>query len=109
MVQDVAGDDPYLFAAAVKLEKWRKAMDVETNSIEKNQTWELMSVPTGAKIIGVKLVFKTKLNEHGKVEKYKTHLVAKRYSQQQGVNFTEVFALVARMDTVRIIIALAAC
>lgn len=109
MVQDVAVHDPCSFEEAVKHEKWRKAMDAEINSIEKNQTWELVNVPTGAKIIGVKWIFKTKLNEHGEVEKYKARLVAKGYCQQEGIDFTEVFAPVARMDTVRIIVALAAC
>ena len=43
-VQDVVGDDPTQFEEAVKHEKWRKAMDSEINSIEKNQTWELMDL-----------------------------------------------------------------
>jgi hypothetical protein len=109
MVQDDIGDDPILFEEAVKHEKWRKAMDSEIKSIEKNQTWELLDLPTGAKIIGVKWIFKTKLNEKGEVDKYKARLVAKGYSQQHGIDFTEVFAPVARMDTVRMIVALAAC
>lgn len=96
MVKDVAGDYPYFFEEAVKHEKWKKAMDAEINSIEKIQTWELVDVPSGAKIIGVKWISKAKLNEHGEVEKYKykARLVAKGYSQQQGINYTEVFAQV---------------
>ncbi|RDX74343.1 hypothetical protein CR513_45924, partial [Mucuna pruriens] len=109
MVQDVTGDDPILFEEVVKHEKWRKAMDNEINSIEKNQTWELMDLPTGAKTTGVKWIYKTKLNELGEVDKYKARLVAKGYSQQHGIDFSEVFAHVARMDTVRLIVALAAC
>lgn len=109
MVQDDIGDDPIMFEEAVKHDKWRKAMDCEIKSIEKNQTWELSDLPTGAKTIGVKWIFKTKLNEKGEVNKYKARLVAKGYSQQHGIDFTEVFAPVARMDTVRMIVALAAC
>jgi hypothetical protein len=56
----------------------------------------------------VKWVYKTKYNEHGKIDKYKARLVAKGYSQKFGVDYTEVFALVARMYTVKMIIALAA-
>ncbi|KAL6321847.1 hypothetical protein AAG906_035546 [Vitis piasezkii] len=66
------------------------------------------AVMTGAKTIGVKWIYKTKLNELGEVNKYKARLVAKGYSQQQGVDFTEIYAPVARMDTVRMIVALAA-
>ncbi|RDX88105.1 hypothetical protein CR513_30341, partial [Mucuna pruriens] len=80
MVQDVIGDDPILFEEVVKHEKWRKTMDSEINSIEKNQTWELMDLLTGAKKIGVKWMYKKKLNELGEVDKYKARLVAKGYS-----------------------------
>jgi hypothetical protein len=83
-------------------------MDSEINAIEKNNTWTLNELPEGAKKIGVKWVYKTKYNEHGDVDKYKARLVAKGYSQQHGIDYTEVFAPVARMDTVRMIIALAA-
>ena len=84
-------------------------MDLEINSIEKNGTWELTTLPYGAKRIGVKWVFKTKLNENGKVDKFKARLVAKGFSQKFGIDYTEVFAPVARWDTIRMILALAAC
>ena len=73
--------DPTTFESAVKEEKWQKAMDDEINSIEKNDTWELCDLPKGHKTIGVKWVFKTKLNKYGGVDKYKTRLVAKGYKQ----------------------------
>jgi hypothetical protein len=56
----------------------------------------------------VKWIYKTKLNEHGEVDKYKARLVAKGYTQQHGVDYTEVFAPVVRMDTIRLVLALAA-
>jgi hypothetical protein len=56
----------------------------------------------------VKWIYKTKLNESGKVDKLKARLVAKGYDQQHGVDYTEVFAHVVRIDTIRMIIALAA-
>ncbi|RDX92337.1 hypothetical protein CR513_25549, partial [Mucuna pruriens] len=68
-----------------------------------------MDLPIGTKTIGVKWIYKTKLNELGEVDKYKARLVAKGYSQQHEIDFSEVFAPVARMDTVRLIMALAAC
>lgn len=61
-----------------------------------------------AKIIGVKWVYKTKLNQHGEVEKHKARLVAKEYAQEQGIDYDEVYALVAQMDYVRMILALTA-
>lgn len=100
--------DPTTFEDAVKSEKWRQAMDQEIQAIEKNNTWELMKLPPGGKTIGVKWVFKTKLNEKGEVDKYKARLVAKGYCQQYGIDYAEVFAPVARLDTIRIVISLAA-
>lgn len=101
-------DDPFLFEEAVKSKKWREAMTTEIEAIEKNKTWELVDLPKGAKPIGVKWVFKTKLNENGDVEKHKARLVAKGYAQRYGVDYTEVFAPVARLDTIRVILAVAA-
>lgn len=100
--------DPTSFGEAAKLQRWREAMNAEIQSIEKNQTWSLTTLPTGAKAIGVKWIYKTKLNELGDVDKFKARLVVKGYAQEYGVDYTEVFAPVARMDTVRMIIALAA-
>jgi len=68
----------------------------------------LIDLPVGAKKIGVKWVYKAKLNEHGESDKYKARLVAKGYVQQHGIDYTEVFAPVARLDTVRLIVAFAA-
>jgi len=104
----VTSGDPVSYEEAVKSYKWREAMDAEMESIQKNETWSLTELPAGTKKIGVKWIYKTKLNESGKVDKLKARLVAKGYAQQHDVDYTEVFAPVARMDTVRMIIALAA-
>ena len=58
--------------------------------------------------MGVKWVYKTKLNENGEVDKYKARLVVKGYAQEYGVDYTEVFAPVAGMETVRLVVAFAA-
>lgn len=104
----VNSDDPTQFYDAVKEEKWKEAMKQEILCIEKNHTWELVRLPSEAKKIGVKWVYKTKLNEEGNVAKYKARLVAKGYSQTPGVDYTEVFAPVARWDTIRSLLAVAA-
>ncbi|KAK2407959.1 putative mitochondrial protein [Trifolium repens] len=103
-----AGSDPILFTEAVKEEKWKKAMDAEIEAIEKNKTWELTDLPKGQKTIGVKWVYKTKLNEKGEIDKYKARLVVKGYKQEHGVDYEEVFAPVARQDTIRLVVSLAA-
>jgi hypothetical protein len=62
----------------MKSTNWRLAMDSEIESIKKNKTWTLIELPAEAKRIGVKWVYKTKYTEHGKIDKYKARLMAKR-------------------------------
>lgn len=83
-------------------------MDAEIEEINRNDTWEMTELPENGKIIEVKWVYKTKFNENGEIDKHKARLVVKGYSHQQGVDYTEVFAHVARMETIRFVVALAA-
>ncbi|RDY07028.1 hypothetical protein CR513_08904, partial [Mucuna pruriens] len=101
-------NDPSSFEEAIKSKKWRDAMMKEMESIEKNNIWELTDLSRGVKPIGVKWIFKTKFKENGEIDKFKARLVAKGYAQQYGVDYAEVFAPVARLDTIRIILTIAA-
>ncbi|GLT90367.1 hypothetical protein SLE2022_083040 [Rubroshorea leprosula] len=65
-------------------------MDEEIKAIQKNGTWELVTLPEGQKAIGVKWVYKVKKNAQGKVEKYKARLVAKGYIQEYGIDYDEI-------------------
>ena len=80
-------------------------MKEELHMIEKNNTWELVERPSNKKVIGVKWVYRTKLNPNGSVNKHKAKLVVKGYSQQYGVDFSETFAPIARPATIRLLIA----
>jgi hypothetical protein len=100
--------DSVTFEEAVRSSKWREAMKMEIKAIKENETLELATLPEGAKRIGVKWIFKTKLNEKGEVDKFKARLVAKGYSQEHGIDYDEVFAPVVRWDTIIVILALAA-
>jgi hypothetical protein len=100
--------EPANYSEAACHEEWKKAMDKEIESIEQNKTWELGKLPAGKKPIGLKWVFKLKRNSEGQVVKHKARLVAKGYVQKFGIDFEEVFAPVARLDTVRVLLAYAA-
>ncbi|XP_076907191.1 putative mitochondrial protein AtMg00820 [Bidens hawaiensis] len=108
MMMFSAIEDPMNYEEASKEEKWVKAMKVEIEAIEKTNTWELVSIRPDVKPIGVKWVFKTKLNEKGEVQKYKARLVVKGYAQKDGVDYGEVFAPVSGWDTIRMFLAVAA-
>ncbi|CAI7790775.1 unnamed protein product, partial [Closterium sp. NIES-53] len=73
-------------------EEWKKAMESELKSIEENGTWELMELPEGRKAITSKWLFKIKSNADGKIERYKSRLVAKGYQQKDKVDYKELFA-----------------
>ncbi|CAL2254019.1 unnamed protein product [Prunus armeniaca] len=100
--------EPKNFAEASKDKAWQKAMEIEMEMIEKNETWELVDRPSDKPVIGVKWVYKTKLNLDGSIQKHKARLVVKGYAQKPGIDFNETFAPVARLDTIRTHIALAA-
>jgi hypothetical protein len=59
----------------------------------KNETWGLFKLPSGRNLVGSKWVFKKNMNDAGQVENFKARLVAKDYSQVEGVNFSEIFPL----------------
>jgi hypothetical protein len=79
----ITDDDPRTVKEAVDSEDenlWKRAMEEEMTSLDKNEAWDLVEFPTRRNPIGNKWVFKKKLNAEGKVEKYKARLVAKGYS-----------------------------
>ncbi|PNX61228.1 putative LRR receptor-like protein kinase, partial [Trifolium pratense] len=88
--------------------KWRAAMQEELAMIDKNQTWKLVTRPAHKKVIGVKWVFRTKLNADGSINKHKARLVVKGYAQIFGVDFFDTFAPVARQDTIRMLLSISA-
>nr|GEW42699.1 ribonuclease H-like domain, reverse transcriptase, RNA-dependent DNA polymerase [Tanacetum cinerariifolium] len=101
-------EKPRNYKEAAQDKKWIKAMQIEIDSINKNKTWKLATLPDNQKAIGLKWVFKTKRDGNWNIINHKARLVAKRYVQEHGIDYDEVFAPVARMETVRIILALSA-
>lgn len=76
--------------------------------IEKNQTWELTDYPQGKNVIDVKWIYKIKFKADGCIQKHKARLVARDFTQKPWIDFSETFAPVARLETIRTLIALAA-
>jgi transposase InsO family protein len=103
----LADAEPINLNEALKNKVWKKAMEEELRSIEKNQTWKLVALPDKKKKIDVKWVFKVKLNPDGTISKHKARLVARGFLQKHGIDYNEVFAPVARIETVRLVVALA--
>nr|GEY73311.1 retrovirus-related Pol polyprotein from transposon TNT 1-94 [Tanacetum cinerariifolium] len=87
---------------------WIKAMQEELNELERLKVWELVPRLDRVMIITLKWIYKVNLDELGGVLKTKDRLVARRYSQAEGINFKESFAPVARLEAIRIFIAFSA-
>jgi hypothetical protein len=83
-------------------------MQSEMDAVEKNCTWELADLPRGHNAITLKWVFKLKRDETGAIVKHKARLVARDFVQREGIDFDDTFALVVRMESVRLLFALAA-
>ena len=89
-------------------QRWMKAAQEEMDSLLEHDTWSLTKPPLGRKIIGSKWVFKIKHDENGDAKRYKCWLVAQGYTQAQGIDYHETFALVARFGSIRTLLAIAA-
>ncbi|GJZ68689.1 retrovirus-related pol polyprotein from transposon TNT 1-94 [Tanacetum coccineum] len=86
---------------------WIIAMQEELNQFVANDVWELVPQPKNMTIIGTKWVFRNKLDENGVVSRNKARLVAQGYNQQEGIDYDETYAPVARLESIRILLTYA--
>jgi Reverse transcriptase (RNA-dependent DNA polymerase) len=93
---------------ALSEKNWVDAMESEMNALKKNGTWEIVDLPEGKETVGCKWVYTIKYNEKGEIDRYKARLVAKGYTQTYEIDYEETFSPVAKLDTIRVILSLAA-
>ena len=101
---------PNSFAEAIsgsKSREWKLAIKDQLDSLGANHTWNVVERPNGANLISTKWVFKIKKLPNGQVDKYKARLCARGFTQEYGVDYFETFAPVIRMESLRILLALA--
>ncbi|RVX08747.1 Retrovirus-related Pol polyprotein from transposon RE1 [Vitis vinifera] len=87
---------------------WKNAMLAEICALEDNHTWKLVDLPQGKKVVGCKWVFAVKVNPDGSVVRLKARLVARGYAQTYGVDYSDTFSPVAKLNSVRLFISIAA-
>ncbi|GJZ30922.1 retrovirus-related pol polyprotein from transposon TNT 1-94, partial [Tanacetum coccineum] len=94
---------PKKLMEALEEEVWIIAMQEELNQVERNKAWTLVPAPYGKTIIGTKWIFKNKMDENGVVIKNKARLVAQGFRQEEGIDYDETFAPVARLESIKIL------
>ncbi|GJX79920.1 retrotransposon protein, putative, ty1-copia subclass [Tanacetum coccineum] len=100
--------EPKTYKDALTQSCWIEAMQEELNKSERLEIWELIPRPNKVIVITLKWIYKVKLDEMGGHLKNKARLVARGYRQEEGIDFEESFAPVARLDAIRISLAYAA-
>ena len=100
--------EPQSYKEASANPLWQQAMQEELQALEKTHTWDLVDPPSDKTLVGCKWVYKIKTLSDGSIERYKARLVAKGFTQEYGVDYEETFAPVARITSVRTLIAIAA-
>lgn len=99
--------EPSCYTEAKKHQCWREAMKLELDALDANKTWCIVDLPPGIVPIGNKWVYKIKRKADGSIERFKAHLVAKGYTQTKGLDYFDTFSPVAKLTTVRLLLALA--
>ena len=97
--------EPKTVEEALKDSNWITAMQEELHQFERNKVWRLVPRPPDRPVIGAKWVFRNKLDDQGTITRNKARLVAKGYNQQEGIDYDETFAPVARLEAIRMLIA----
>jgi hypothetical protein len=98
--------EPYRIEDALRDSDCVVAMQEELNNFTRNEVWHLVPRPN-QNVVGTKWVFRNKQDEHGVVTRNKTRLVAKGYSQVEGLDFDETYAPIVRLESIRILLAYA--
>jgi hypothetical protein len=100
--------DPETFAKSSGHPYWDTTMNKEYRSLMENDTWDLVPLPKGIKLVRCKWVYRNKYASDGSVERHKARLVAKGFSQVEGIDYNETFSLVAKMNSICLVLSLVA-
>ncbi|KAL4368326.1 hypothetical protein GQ457_05G026720 [Hibiscus cannabinus] len=103
--------EPQSFDQAMEVDhkkEWLKAMQEEMQSLHENRTYDLVELPKGRRALKNKWVYKLKTNESNKKSRHKARIVVKGCNQKEGIDFEEIFSLVVKMSSIRVVLGLAA-
>ena len=108
MISKVEEDEPITIEEAIQNKEWKTAMDQELKSMQKHNVWKLVDLPSGKVPLKCKWIFRIKKDSEGNVLRHKARLVTCGYSQKYGIDYNETFSPVAKFDSIRSILSIAA-
>lgn len=103
-----ANFEPKHYNQASQYPEWCNAMESELNAMKANNTWDVVPLPNEKNSVGCRWVYKIKHGSDGKIERYKARLMAKGFNQKEGIDYFETYSPVAKLVTVKILLAIAA-
>jgi hypothetical protein len=104
----VQSSNPQSYGEATKNPFWESTMQEEYNSLLENQTWDLVPLPSGRKLVRCRWVYRTKSTADGQISRYKARLVTKGFHQVHGIDYDETFAPVGNMDSILLALSIMA-
>ena len=109
MITHTMESNPFIYEVVMKSQDvafWKEAINDEIDPLWVNKTWKLVDLPHGSNPIGCKWIFKKKKKVNGTIERFKARLVAKGFTKKEGIDYFDSYAPVARIATIRVLIAL---
>ena len=100
--------EPHTYREASTDPLWQIAMKEELDTLSKNHTWDLVTLPFRKSVVGCKWIYRIKTRSDGSIERYEAHLVAKGFTQEYGIDYEETFTSVARISSLRALLTVAA-
>jgi len=99
--------EPFAFYDADRYAVWHNAMCDEIAALRSNRTWSLVPFHSSMNVVGSRLVYRIERRVDGSIKRYKARLIARGFTQQEGIDYSETFSPIIKQATVRLVFSIA--